>query len=334
MTQAAVPAVATVLVADDSATVRALVRFELETAGYAVVEAADGQEALHLASAGGVDVVLLDVEMPVLDGFGAITELKRDPATAELPVVFLTGRSEGGDVVEALRLGAQDYLTKPPQTPELLARVGAAVQVSGLRAELRRRTEELDRVSRTDHLTGLHNRRHLDEQLHGMLSSSRRHGVPLTVLIIDVDHFKRVNDTAGHPAGDAVLQEVASRLVTSVRDEDVIGRWGGEEFLVLAPHTDLLGGQALAERLRLGVAACPVVVGETALDITVSVGGATVGERGDANTGGGVLQLADANLYAAKEGGRNRSDVTQLGPASADGRVSGSSAPCDRPDPG
>ena len=305
-------AAATVLVADDSPTVRALVRFELEAAGYAVVEASDGQEAITLASAGGIDVVLLDVEMPVLDGFGAITALKGNLVTAELPVVFLTGRSEGGDVVEALRLGAQDYLCKPPVTSELLARVGAAVQVSGLRAELRRRTEELDRVSRTDHLTGLFNRRHLDEQLHPMLSSARRHGNPLTVLILDVDHFKRVNDTAGHPAGDLVLQQVARRVAGAVRDEDVVGRWGGEEFLVLAPHTDLLGGQTLAERLRLSVAASPVVTPTATFDVTVSVGGATVGERGAAGTDGALLQLADANLYAAKAGGRNRSDVGQL----------------------
>jgi len=301
-----------VLVADDSATVRALVRFELEAAGYAVLEAVDGQEAITTAAGGGVDVVLLDVEMPVLDGFGAISALKGDPATAELPVVFLTGRSEGGDVVEALRLGAQDYLCKPPQTSELLARVGAAVQVSGLRAELRRRTEELDRVSRTDHLTGLYNRRHLDEQLHQFRSSSRRHGTPLTVLIVDVDHFKRVNDTAGHPAGDAVLQQVAARLSGAVRDEDVVGRWGGEEFLVLAPQTDALGGDTLAERLRGAVGESPVELPDLTLQITVSVGGATDGDGAPLDRDESLLQVADANLYAAKTGGRNRCVVSKV----------------------
>ncbi len=305
---------ATVLIADDSPTVRALVRFELETAGYAVVEAADGQEALTVARAGGVDVVLLDVEMPVLDGYGAIVALKGDPETAELPVVFLTGRAEGGDVVEALRLGAQDYLCKPPQTSELLARVGAAVEVSGLRAELRRRTEELDRASRTDHLTGLHNRRHLDEQYQQLLSAARRHGVPLTVLIVDVDHFKRVNDTHGHPAGDAVLQEVASRIAASVRTEDVVGRWGGEEFLVLAPHSDLPGGAALAERLRAGVGAAPVVTAGTSLSVTVSVGGATTGGSRSGGRDDDLLRTADANLYAAKAAGRDRCRVTPVAP--------------------
>jgi two-component system cell cycle response regulator len=301
-----------VLIADDSPTVRALVRFELESAGYTVVEAADGQEALTVARAGGVDIVLLDVEMPVLDGYGAIVELKADPTTAELPVVFLTGRVEGGDVVEALRLGAQDYLLKPPQTSELLARVSAAVQVSSLRAELRRRTDELDRASRTDHLTGLHNRRHLDEQYQQLLSSARRHGVPLTVLIVDVDHFKRVNDTYGHPAGDAVLQEVASRIAASVRTEDVVGRWGGEEFLVLAPHSDLQGAAALAERLRAGVGAVPITAAEAVLSVTVSVGGATACGAESGGRDDDLLRTADANLYAAKTGGRDRCEVTPV----------------------
>lgn len=311
----------TVLVADDSATVRALVRFELEAAGYAVREAADGQEALAVAGSGGVDVVLLDVEMPVLDGYGAITALKGDPATAELPVVFLTGRVEGGDVVEALRLGAQDYLCKPPQTAELLARVSAAVEVSALRGELRRRTEELDRVSRTDHLTGLHNRRHLDEQLQRLRSAARRHELALSLLIVDVDHFKRVNDTAGHPAGDAVLQQVARRLADAVREEDVVGRWGGEEFLVIAPHTDLTGASVLAERLRRSVGASPVTADGAALTITVSVGGAAA--RGGLVMGrdDGLLRLADANLYVAKSRGRDCCEVTEVDAAVADTAV-------------
>ena len=302
----------TVLVADDSATVRAVVRLELEGAGYAIREAGDGQEAVAVAAAGGIDVVLLDVEMPVLDGYGAIAALKSNSVTADLPVVFLTGRAEGGDVVEALRLGAQDYLRKPLQASELLARVGAAVQVSALRGELRRRTDELDRVSRTDHLTRLFNRRHLDEQLQTYLSSSRRHGFPLTVLIVDVDHFKHVNDTAGHQAGDAVLQQVATRLTEVIREEDVVGRWGGEEFLVLAPHTDLDGALVLAERLRHVVGGMPVVTGEVTRAITVSIGGATAGEPVAAGGADALLRTADANLYAAKAGGRDRAEVTQL----------------------
>ena len=306
----AAPAVATVLVADDSPTVRALVRLELEAAGYAVVEAEDGRQALEAAAAGGVDVVLLDVEMPVLDGFATIDALKSDPRTADLPVVFLTSRGASEDILEALRRGAHDYVRKPPEAAELLARVGAAAQVTALRAELRRRTEELDRVSRTDHLTGLFNRRHLDEHLHSVAASSRRHAFPVALLLVDVDHFKRVNDAYGHVVGDEVLIDVARRFTAGVRTEDVVGRWGGEEFLVLLPHTDLDGARALAERLRTAVAVAPVEGPVGPVPVTVSIGGSVTVRRGaDAEA---LLRVADENLYAAKAAGRDRVVLTAL----------------------
>jgi diguanylate cyclase (GGDEF)-like protein len=302
---------ATVLVADDSATVRALVRMELEAAGYAVVEAEDGQQALDAARGSELDAVLLDVEMPVLDGFGTIAALKGDPRTADVPVVFLTSRSASEDVVGALRAGAHDYLRKPPDPAELLARVAAAVEVTALRGELRRRTEELDRMSRTDHLTDLFNRRHLDETLQAMVASSRRHQFPITVLLADVDHFKRVNDRLGHEAGDLVLQAVSRVLHGAVRIDDVIGRWGGEEFLVLAPHTDVEGARVLGERLRTQVAGTPVATSAGEVAVTISIGAATATAPGTEIDA--VLRAADEELYAAKAAGRNRSAVRTLG---------------------
>lgn len=304
-----IPQPATVLVADDSPTVRALVRMELEGAGYGVVEAEDGQQALAAARdpERPVDVVLLDVEMPVLDGFATIAALKADTTTVDLPVVFLTSRTQSEDVVDALRLGAHDYLRKPPEPAELLARVSAAVQVTALRAELRRRTEELDRMSRTDHLTGLFNRRHLDDALHAVLASSRRHSFPFAALLVDVDHFKSVNDRYGHDTGDRVLQAVAAALADGVRTEDLVGRWGGEEFLVLAPHTDVAGAQVLGERLRACVAAR--TAGDVA--VTVSIGAAVVEGRGPETST--VLRAADRLLYDAKEAGRDRVRVAATG---------------------
>ena len=301
---------ATVLVADDSATIRVLVRMELEAAGYEVVEAEDGQRALETVRGGRVDAVLLDVEMPVLDGFQTIAALKEDPLTADIPVVFLTSRSASEDVVGALRAGAHDYLRKPPDPAELLARVAAAVEVTALRGELRRRTEELDRMSRTDHLTDLFNRRHLDESLQVMVASSRRHQFPITVLLVDVDRFKQVNDRYGHEAGDVVLRAVAQALSGAVRVDDVIGRWGGEEFLVLAPYTDVAGARVLAERLRASVARTPVppVVGTVA--VTISIGGATATAPGTEVDL--VLRAADEQLYAAKAAGRDRAEVRDI----------------------
>lgn len=302
---------ATVLVADDSATVRALVRLELEAAGYEVLEAQAGDEVLETVRAQRVDTVLLDVEMPGLDGFQTIAALKADPLAADVPVVFLTGRAGTDDVLGALRAGAHDYLRKPPDTGELLARVASAVEVTELRAELQRRAEELDRLSRTDHLTDVFNRRHLDGTLQAMVASSRRHHFPVSALLVDVDHFKQVNDRHGHEAGDLVLQAVASTLGAALRIGDVLGRWGGEEFLVLAPHTDLAGAGVLAERLRKHVAALVVQTPDGPVPVTVSIGGATATAPGVAADV--VLRTADEQLYAAKEAGRNRSSVRPVG---------------------
>ncbi|MCU1672843.1 MAG: response regulator receiver modulated diguanylate cyclase [Frankiales bacterium] len=282
-----------VVVADDSATVRAVVRLELEAAGYRVLEAEDGHVAVAAAQDNPVDVMLLDVQMPALDGHQALQQLKSDPRTRDIPVVFLSAASGGDDIVTALREGAHDYLRKSPEPAELLARVAAAYRVKQLQDQLRERAEELDSISRTDHLTGLHNRRHADEHLRGTMAAAARHRFALTVLLVDIDHFKRVNDSRGHSGGDEVLFEVAQVLSRGVRTEDLVARWGGEEFLVVALHTDADAAAVLAERLRRTV--------EESCGVTISIGGAT-SSGGSASS----LDVADRNLYAAKDAGRNR----------------------------
>jgi diguanylate cyclase (GGDEF)-like protein len=291
-----------ILLADDSATVRALARMELETAGFDVVEAADGEQALQQALADPPDVVLLDVEMPVMDGYQCVQALKADPRSSGVPVVFLTGRVGAEDVVRALKLGGHDYLRKPPESAELLARVNAALRVKQLQDELVARSEELERMSRTDFLTGLHNRRHLEEVLTRAGSGARRHGYPMAVLLVDVDHFKRINDTLGHGVGDEVLVEVARRLESALRTEDVVGRWGGEEFLVVLPHTSTASATVLGERLRSVVAGEPVMSAGGPVELTISVGGAAAEAPGEHD----LLRLADEQLYEAKNAGRDR----------------------------
>jgi diguanylate cyclase (GGDEF)-like protein len=302
---------ALVLVAEDSLVVRTLLRRQLEHHGYRVVEAVDGEEALSVCREHGPDVILLDVEMPKLDGHGVLAALQRSPELADIPVVFLTARTTTEDVVEGLRLGAHDYLRKPFEAAELLARVSAAVRVKTLQHQLRQRNIELSAISRTDALTGLPNRRELQERLIALASAARRYHQQSAVLMVDVDHFKAVNDTRGHEAGDLVLRAVANRLRAACRTEDSAGRWGGEEFLVIAPMTDLAGGARLGERIRSSVGAAVVPVGDGAdIDVTVSVGVAA-GEGGD-----DVLAEADAALYAAKRAGRNR--VVTAGEADPD----------------
>jgi two-component system, cell cycle response regulator len=293
----------TILVAEDSRVVRAILREPLRAHGYRVLEAADGEQALALCVAELPDVVLLDVEMPVLDGHQVLARIKQQPELADVPVVFLTARATTEDVVQGLRLGAHDYLRKPFEASELLARVSAALRVKSLQDELRRRNLELDQMSRTDALTGLYNRRHLEERLGEFVSLARRHGEDLAAAMIDLDHFKRINDTAGHPAGDAVLQVTAERLRGILRAEDVLGRWGGEEFLALLPRTDTAGAQLAAERMRQAVAGPPIPLPEGGeVRVTASIGAAAGVDQG----ADGLVQRADAALYEAKATGRDR----------------------------
>jgi two-component system cell cycle response regulator len=298
-----------VLVAEDSRVLRSLLRGQLRDHGYRVVEAHDGAEAVNLCRKERPDVVLLDVEMPLMDGHLVLASLKRDPLLAEVPVVFVTARVTTEDVVQGLELGAHDYLRKPFEASELLARVHATLRTKRLQDELRLRNAELVRISRTDPLTGLHNRRHLEERLVEQTSLITRQGGDLGVLLLDVDRFKRVNDRHGHAAGDAVLRILAGRVRETIRAEDMLGRWGGEEFLVLLPATgrDYVG--SVGERVRRVVADDPFQLEAGELRVTVSVGAAAGVEDGWE----GLVRRADAALYAAKEAGRNQVVVDRGG---------------------
>jgi two-component system cell cycle response regulator len=292
-----------ILVAEDSLLIRTVLTEQLASSGYQVIEAVDGEQAVETCQRERPDMVLLDVEMPRLDGYGVLSRLQEDPQLAEIPVVFVTSRVTSKDLVEGLRLGAHDYLRKPFEPSELLARVGAALRVKALQDELRVRNAELELISRTDALTGLFNRRHLEEHLDSHASLAYRHGTSLSVLMADVDRFKRVNDEHGHASGDAVLRVLAGRLQDSIRREDFAGRWGGEEFLIVAPHSDIDAAAILGERVRSAVASTPIPIPDgAALTVTISVGCASSGDRAWEE----LVRRADAALYVAKGSGRNR----------------------------
>ncbi len=289
-----------VLVIEDHADIRDLLRLQLELDGHLVLESESGEGGLDLLRARHVDLVVLDGELPGMSGYDVLAALGRDLHTVTAPVLFLSGRTTTDGIVEAFRLGAHDHIAKPFRGKELRARVSAAIQVKRRHDELRRENLLLDSASRTDVLTGLANRRKLEADLHALTSVARRHAQPFSVALIDVDHFKAVNDTFGHGAGDEVLREIAFRLQDTLRVGDVAGRWGGEEFLLLLPMTDLPGASVVGERLRSRIAAEPVRLADRArVEVRISVGVATGADVPD------VLLRADNALYRAKAGGRN-----------------------------
>ena len=294
--------VAHVLIVDDSLVIRAVLRGWLEDQGYQVTEVGDGAAAIEQCLAAPPDVVLLDIEMPGLNGHDVLARLKADDSVKDVPVVFLSNHSSMDEVLRGLRGGAHDYLRKPFEPAELVARVGAAVRVKKLQDELHRRNDELNELSRTDLLTGLSNRRHLDEQLSKHLSTARRHGHELGVLLLDLDHFKQVNDTYGHLTGDSVLTEFARRLQASLRVGDIAGRWGGEEFLVILPHTGLAGAHEVGDKVRAMTASRPFT-GAAGDSIRVTVSGGCA--EAPADHAEDLVHRADTGLYEAKEQGRN-----------------------------
>ena len=294
------PASTVVLVADDSPLIRAVVGEHLAGQGFTVLEAADGHQAVLAAREHQPDLALLDVDMPLRSGHEVLVELRDSESTQDIPVVFLTGRIDVADAVEGLRLGAHDYLRKPVEPVELIARVRSALRIKALQDELRRRNAELALTSRTDALTGLYNRRHLDELIAGYEGRSSRQNTSMAVVLLDIDHFKRVNDTWGHEAGDQCLRVVADGLSGTMRSGEMIGRWGGEEFLALLPDAAIEAAHAVADRMLRVVRATTFPTAGGLERVTVSAGCAA--GVGSART---MLQTADAALYAAKAAGRD-----------------------------
>ncbi|MCU1485410.1 MAG: diguanylate cyclase/phosphodiesterase & domain with sensor(s) [Actinomycetia bacterium] len=289
-----------ILVVEDHADIRDLLRLQLEFDGYDVLESETGELALDLLRAHHVDLAILDAELPGMSGYDVLTTLARDLPSINVPVLFLSGRTSTDDIVEAFRLGAHDHIAKPFRGKELRARVAAAIQLKRRHDELRQENVKLDSASRTDVLTGLANRRKLEADIDALTGMARRHDQPFSVALVDVDHFKLVNDTYGHSVGDEVLCTIAARLQEALRVEDVAGRWGGEEFLFLLPMTDLPGARVVGERLRQAVAREPVRITDgTLIEVSISVGVATGTDVPE------VLLRADGALYRAKAGGRN-----------------------------
>jgi diguanylate cyclase (GGDEF)-like protein len=300
----------TILVIDDSASERAAIRCALEPSGLfsRIVEAEDGLVGLRLLLSEAVDVVLCDLEMPGLDG-EKLLRVRENAGRPRVPFLFLTGNTDDQRKARLLTDGASDTITKPFHPADLVARLRSHLRVWRLECELREKNETLRRLSLLDGLTGLYNRRYLSDALSVEFQRAVRYQSPLAVLMLDLDHFKQLNDAHGHLVGDAALAAVAAAIRSTVRQADVAGRYGGEEFLVIAPHTGPEGAARLAERLRQAIhAVCIPGQGGGKLRLSASLGVAV--HRSEHASPEDLLGEADAALYRAKQTGRNRVEVS------------------------
>jgi diguanylate cyclase (GGDEF)-like protein len=293
----------TILLVDDDSTVILSLRKMLAGFGRSLF-ATSGRQALDIACAEIPDLILLDVEMPEMDGLEVCRALKANPETADIPVLFVTSHSNPGFEVQVFAAGAADYITKPLNPPVVTARVKVHLAYHHALANL-------SALANKDRLTGLHNRRSFDERLGLEWRRAQRQLLPMSILMIDIDEFKKYNDAFGHVQGDVCLQSVASLLAADARRPgDFVARYGGEEFVMVLAETRAEGAAVMAEQLLRNIESLGLQHAPNAIrpNITVSVGYATFEPQRDGDDNPDVLDLvkaADSALYQAKRAGRN-----------------------------
>lgn len=293
-----------ILIAEDDYTSRSILISLLKRWGYEPVITEDGLAAWEVLSLPDAPrLMLVDWEMPGLDGLEICRRIRERETTNPPYVILLTGREGKSDIVRGLEGGANDYVAKPYDSAELQARIRVGERMLEMQAKLLEARDALEHQAKHDPLTGIFNRRAILERLAQEIARAARDGSSLSVGMLDLDHFKAVNDSLGHQAGDEVLIAFASRVQAGLRCYDSLGRYGGEEFFVIAPGSEGRAEEGLYERLRASVAAEPVPTKSGAVAITVSVGVAAGTGRATVD---GLLAAADAALYEAKASGRNR----------------------------
>ena len=300
------------VVDDDPGTVR-LVREWYRGQPFRILEAGDGEEGIRVALAERPDLILMDLVMPRTNGFEAARRLKSDPSTSGIPVILVSAQRETKSKRDGFDAGADDYVTKPFEFEEVDARIRAMLRKRELyltlesrNQELKATNEQLEELATVDELTGLANYRTFRKRLQDEWIRAARYGHPLSLVMLDLDDFKKVNDTLGHLAGDRVLREFAMLVAGGARATDLPARYGGEEFAIILPHTEGERAVRVAERVRAAVAEFSFLDGETPLKVTVSAGVATHPSNTGVQSEEEFLKTADKALYAAKNGGKNR----------------------------
>jgi two-component system, cell cycle response regulator len=294
-----------VLMVEDSRVSLEVYAQRLERRGYQVATAISAEAARVELESSLPELILLDVFMPKVSGFDFLRELRSAPRTATVPIILISALSDTQHIVEGLELGANDYVTKPIVMPILTARMEALLRSSELVRRLEVQTELLAKLAAFDDLTGSYNRRSMFHHLEAELSRSRRYGRSLSVLMADIDHFKKVNDQHGHLVGDQALRWVATTLQHELRSMDFLCRYGGEEFCAILPETGQPGAARAAERIRLALERQAFVTDGLSLSLTISVGGASWTPV-DKQEIPDLLARADRALLDAKRAGRNQ----------------------------
>jgi diguanylate cyclase (GGDEF)-like protein len=298
-----------VLIAEDERITRRILEATLTKWGYDVVSSENGEEALEiLKQSDAPKIVILDWMMPKMDGVELCREVRKLSKEPYVYIVLLTAKKKMGDIVEAMDAGADDYMTKPFDPCELEVRMRAGRRILELQDKLMSALEKLRIQATHDPLTGLWNRAAILDILRRELARCERGGLPIAIMMADLDHFKQINDAYGHMVGDAVLCETSSRMGSSVRPYDSIGRYGGEEFLVVLPECDEQGVVSAAERLRSCVKRDPLSVNGGRFGISISIG-ATSTRQAKREDDESLIRLADMALYKAKENGRDRVEL-------------------------
>ncbi len=314
---------AKILVVDDHTNILLLISLILKQYNYEIITAEDGAKAIEKAIKEQPDLILLDVQIPKIDGYKVCQILKETKETRTIPIIFISSAHRDlKDIIRGLEIGGTDYVTKPFDNLELVARIKANLRIKMLYDELEEKNQrlkelydeleeknrDLERIATTDGLTGLYNHRHFYERLTEEFAKAARHNLHLSCIMLDIDHFKKINDTYGHLQGDKILKSFSEILKTTIRHTDIAARYGGEEFSVLLPHTDIKGAFLEGERIRVRVSMAEFPCQDQILNITVSLGISTYPHE-KIQTANDLVSYADRLLYEAKRLGRNQTVI-------------------------
>ena len=308
-------ATAKVLLVEDDPIQASATKEILSKLGYEVLWAEDGINAIKLVKSQKPDIVLLDVILPGMDGYEVCRWLKLEETTKGIPIIMLTVKKELSDKISGLHIGADDYLPKPYNELELNARIYALLRTKALQDELKLKNRQLedllDKVNFmaiTDSLTGLYNRRRFLDVLTTEYERAKRYGTPFSLVMLDIDYFKKINDNFGHVVGDTVLKEISEILLKGIRDIDTAARYGGEEFMLILPNTDKDHARIVAERIRQAIETYDFTGLDRKISASIGISGMPDASIADEDR---LIRCADFGLYRAKQLGRNRTVVAE-----------------------